>query len=93
MKTVIIKSYLLLSQRKDPVTFKYEINQQLQTVSYRTSCCNNNDDDDNDPAAARLRHYVPRRRRVTTLETKSKDRPTPTSFASPIFTISCGSFL
>jgi hypothetical protein len=99
MKTVIIKSYLLLPQHKDPVTFKYEINQQLQTVSYRTGCCNNNnsnndDVDDNALAAeTRLRQYVPRRRRVTTLETKSKDRLTPTPFASPIFTVSCSSFL
>jgi hypothetical protein len=27
---------------------------------------------------------------VTTLETKSKDRPTPTPIASPVFTISYG---
>jgi len=95
MKTLIIKSYLLLPQHKDPVTLKYEINQQLQTVNCRTGCCNNNDDDDDTPAAAaaRLRQYAPRRPCVTTLETKSKDRPTPTPIASPIFTISGGSFL
>jgi len=53
MKTVIIKSYLLLPQHKDPVTLKYEINQQLQTVNYCNRCCNNNDDrDDNTPATA-----------------------------------------
>ena len=46
MKTVIVKSYLLLPQPKDPVTIKYEINQQLQTVNYRTGCCNDDDDDD-----------------------------------------------